>query len=391
MAQIVYAGEPFPSEVNATVYLAGPLPRSHLAHQEPANWHGEMMQALRTAGFTGVVLTPQRRNGEMPPNYDDQKAWELAAMARADVIVFWIVRTEHVLAATTNTELGLFVAQGPQRIVVGIPDDPAISLATGYQRSLVQDYGLRVAGSHSQAAHTVMEVIGGGAWREQTATLIPLCLWRTNFRNYFEHQAKAGIVLQALEVVGAPTNEHQRWAVRGSWHITAEDRYVDRLWTSGALDTVSVVPLHRAGRETSTLLLRQRSAQARNQSGTELRPITAEWEPGRSAVEVAVKALLDQANITVSARRLQPLGGPRQLVDTREVSCAQVFALNLSEEELRTITESGHHHLVATAAGWYEAELEVVSLLSIDKLLARPDLSLATYGKLLLAERLLFG
>ncbi len=55
--EVVYARQPLPERVEASLFLAGPTPRS------PAtpSWRPEALRLLRELGFRGYVFAPEDR------------------------------------------------------------------------------------------------------------------------------------------------------------------------------------------------------------------------------------------------------------------------------------------------------------------------------------------
>jgi hypothetical protein len=99
----VYALEPLPDPVNASLFLAGPTPR------EPGtpSWRPEALRILGELGYRGAVVVPEPRSGEWRHSYVDQTSWEAEMRARADLIAFWVPRElARMPGFTTNIEFG---------------------------------------------------------------------------------------------------------------------------------------------------------------------------------------------------------------------------------------------------------------------------------------------
>jgi hypothetical protein len=99
------------------IFLCGPTPRT----SDVASWRPGAIEMLRTLGFSGTVLVPERREWNAAFDYLDQVEWEFEGLRRSDVLLFWIPRDVARLPGfTTNVEFGRFVDSG--RIVYGRPD-----------------------------------------------------------------------------------------------------------------------------------------------------------------------------------------------------------------------------------------------------------------------------
>jgi hypothetical protein len=118
---LVHAGEPLPAAETASVFLAGPTPRSaDVALWRPAAI-GELAAQWRGSGALTVFI-PEPPAGKRWSYDDNQMAWETGARAVADAILFWIPRDLRTLPGfTTNVEFGLDVTTG--RAVLGCPPD----------------------------------------------------------------------------------------------------------------------------------------------------------------------------------------------------------------------------------------------------------------------------
>jgi hypothetical protein len=117
---VVWACEPIPT--GPSVFLAGPTAR---ARKPVPSWRPAAIDVLAEQWSHAQplsVLSPETRDGEPQPHYDDQVDWETDARAAADAILFWIPRDLDTLPGfTTNVEFGLDVGTG--RAVLGCPPD----------------------------------------------------------------------------------------------------------------------------------------------------------------------------------------------------------------------------------------------------------------------------
>ena len=118
---LVYAGQPLPPQGTASVFLAGPTPRS----ADVPSWRPAAIRAIAAqwqGQATLTVFIPEPMDGQGWPYHDNQAAWETDARASASAILFWIPRDLRTLPGfTTNVEFGLDVTTG--RAVLGCPPD----------------------------------------------------------------------------------------------------------------------------------------------------------------------------------------------------------------------------------------------------------------------------
>lgn len=55
--EVIYARQPLPDRVEASIFLAGPTPRSRATR----SWRPEALDMLRDLGFSGHVFVPEDR------------------------------------------------------------------------------------------------------------------------------------------------------------------------------------------------------------------------------------------------------------------------------------------------------------------------------------------
>jgi nucleoside 2-deoxyribosyltransferase len=113
---IVYATKPvIPS--SPSIFLAGPSPR----RGGPESWRPEALEILRKMNVENLtVFVPEPENGTYPEDYDEQVNWEYEALDAADIILFWVPRSDLLPGFTTNVEFGYWILSG--KITYGRPD-----------------------------------------------------------------------------------------------------------------------------------------------------------------------------------------------------------------------------------------------------------------------------
>jgi hypothetical protein len=118
---VVYAQQPAPSTWDASVFLAGPTPRSAAV----ASWRPgavDLLPELWSARGGGrlVVFVPETAAGGFDGGWDAQVDWEDRYLNACDVIAFWVPRHLVTLPGfTTNVEWGRWEASG--KVVLGAP------------------------------------------------------------------------------------------------------------------------------------------------------------------------------------------------------------------------------------------------------------------------------
>lgn len=104
---------------NRSIFLAGPTPRTI----EVETWRTEAIKILEELEFDGIIYVPERENDDRTFNYDNQVWWEREALFNADVIIFWIPRSDDLPAYTTNVEFGYWIAKENTKVIYGRPDN----------------------------------------------------------------------------------------------------------------------------------------------------------------------------------------------------------------------------------------------------------------------------
>ena len=104
--------------IGKSVFLAGPIPRDNNA----TSWKNDAISIFLENGFEGTVLVPEKRNFVAKVDYMDEVHWDLEALEKCDLIVFWIPRKKpYMLGLTTNVEFGYYINK--KKILYGRPND----------------------------------------------------------------------------------------------------------------------------------------------------------------------------------------------------------------------------------------------------------------------------
>lgn len=157
--KVVYACDPLPPpEIYddeddlvirwSSIFLAGPTPRDDMT----PSWRPDALRLLRGLGFEGHVFVPEKEGGGWHGVYDAQVKWEWAALGLASKTVFWIPRDLDTMPGfTTNVEFGFMMANYPDRVILGCPNDAP---KTRYLKMMVDEQR-----AFSQSLKTPMEKV----------------------------------------------------------------------------------------------------------------------------------------------------------------------------------------------------------------------------------------
>jgi nucleoside 2-deoxyribosyltransferase len=154
-----------------SIFLAGPTPRS----KDIISWRKEAINILEQLNFNGIVYVPECEFTRPGFDYTTQVEWEWEAMEAADIIVFWIPRSEELPGFTTNVEFGYWLAKNKYKVYYGRPAD---SIKNKYLDKLY--------------AH----VSDDGADKKPFETLDKLLYHVVNILNMFKHTIKLLNVVQ---------------------------------------------------------------------------------------------------------------------------------------------------------------------------------------------------
>ncbi|MGE0707116.1 MAG: nucleoside 2-deoxyribosyltransferase domain-containing protein [Planctomycetota bacterium] len=329
--QVVWSGESPPREYAASIFLAGPTPRS----PEVASWRPRALELLAARGYSGVVFVPEHRERATPYELDAQMAWEEDCLQRADAVVFWVPRAMQTLPAlTTNVEWGAWCRSG--KAVLGTPPEAE---RVDYIRRQAAQLGVPLADSLEETLAAALALVGEGALRAGAETEVPLFVWRTpGFQAWYRAQRAAG-----NELLGARVLWHLRkrgrtflWALRPTVRVAAEDRVKDREVVIARPDASAVLAYRRGASlaEHELLLVSEfRSAVANPAAQVLELPGGSSDDPELDPRAVAAEELWEEVGLRVAAERLRPVGA-RQLAATLLGHRAHLYALELSAEEL---------------------------------------------------------
>lgn len=347
---LVFSDDIYPTEVTKSIFLAGPNPRYKDGDAIENTWRHEAVRILEEKGYDGHVFIPLPKQfffGETAEvteeNYDHQIEWEDATMSRADVLLFYVDRTEKLQGLTTNIEFGRYLESG--RMVYGRPDD---ALNIRYLDEQIRKRQRKVHSSVEDCVDDALSRIGEGSVRYGDATLVPLIFWNTEqFQTWFNSHKGVGNVLKdfvpksvvTCNTSGTPfCNDGFLFGFSAyvNIFIREEDRYKSNEWIFSRTSTSTVVPFYDHPEEgRKFILVREFRSPVNN-------PHSAIYEfPGGTGVEThdvdqytnAKKELLEETKINVTDNDRFVFLGFRQTFGTFSINRMHAVAVSLTEEE----------------------------------------------------------
>lgn len=387
--QVIYAKQPFPTSLHASIFLMGPTPRQATGG---TSWRPAMLRALEQAGFTGTVFVPEDAEGSYAHSYVDQITWEQDGLEMADVILAWVPRELDTMPAfTTNVEFGEFLRGG--KLVYGRPEGaPKTRYLDERYLAVTGDAPLHSIDALARAA---LERIGEGMPRQGGECRVPLAIFRSaQFQSWYANLEQAGNRLDDARLLwvfhAGPTRELFAFALRVTVFIAAEQRFKRSEYVLTRSDVSTVVALARGTREDglddAVVLVREYRSTVNTSDGYvhEL-PGGSTFGPRQDPLEIAVQELDEETGLRIDAGRLRPLG-VRQLGGTTSAHRSHVFLVELTPEELaaaRADAEAGTRHGVG------DSERTFVEVRTVAELLADERVDWSCLGAVFVAQHAL--
>lgn len=303
--------------VTKSIFLAGPSPRYKAGDEVIPHWRHQALALLEELGYDGDVYIPSTEEeytlGNIVKediNYDHQFEWEQLALHRADVIFFYVARTEKFPGLTTNIEFGMFKNSG--RVIYARPDT-ADSIR--YLDLMAKKDGLEIYDLEG-GLKAAIERIGEGALRTGLACKIPLLFWRSEqFQDWWIGLINQKNRLLAFEAKSVITlNKDTELFGFSAWvsiWIASEDREKSCEWIFSRTHATYVVPFYtNPDGSRSYVLVRDFRSTARNCLGYVYELPGGSHESDLDARENAVKELKEETGLDLSnvADRLIPMG-----------------------------------------------------------------------------------
>ena len=345
--QVVYVPNLPPARFSKSIFLAGPSPRDP-AHP---NWRPEALELLEKMGFDGVVFVPLPGDGgDWRHGYDAQIEWELAHLNMADVVVFWVPRHMETLPAlTTNVEFGMLHDSG--KVVLGYPEKAP---SMRYLAHLAKKVNAPVFLSMEETLRAAVDRIGVGAEREGGERMVPLHVWRLpHFQSWIQAQKRAGNRLDGARLLWSFLVEPAKsflfaYALYVDIYIASEGRSKTNEFIIARPDIATTVAYRKRSplMDTEVVLIREFRSPARTLDGF-IREVPggSSWRPGEDPRVTTTHELSEEIGLEVNHRRLRAIG-MRQPCGTLSAHQANVFALEITEEELMWLRKQEKNGLV---------------------------------------------
>ncbi len=334
----IYACQPFPQTFHKSLYLAGPTPRD----ADVPSWRPQALEFLASFSYDGVVFIPESQDGQRSSDYDQQMTWELDAMRRSDVILFWIPAVRDTMPAnTTRVEFGLQIHSG--KVILGIPQD---AHQTHYMEKLAKQYHVVLHHTLEETVKTACTKLGMGAERSGAECLIPLEIWRTShFQQWYTSQTSAGHILEDVPNiewvfrVGPDRAFPLLLAIHVAIKVNGEDRVKSNevVIIRPSIVTVCAYCPGETRDQDRFILVREYRTPVMNAQGFVFElPGGSSLKPDIDPLSLAIDELEQETGIRLSRDRFR-IVGQRQLAATLVANEALLLAVQLDPSEMDAI------------------------------------------------------
>lgn len=338
---VVHATEEPPARWAASLFLAGPTPRS----PDVASWRPAAVAEIerRWSGpGTLVVFHPEPRD-QVWSNYDTQRTWELRWGDRCDLVLFWIPRGPGLPALTTNDEWGRWKDSG--RVVLGTPPDAD---SVRYQRHYARDHHIPVSDSLADTVAAALDTIGDGAERVGGQRHVPLLLWRTpSFRSWLTAQEGAGNELREARLEWTFRSGKHRdlvvyWALHAQVHVATERRVKSNEIVLSRPDISTVLGYRPAASlaDTEIVLVKEFRTPSSAADGFVLELPGGSHSTPTDPASLAAAEFREETGLVVHAARFVAHRS-RQLAATVTAHRQHLFSVVLTADELDQVRRTG--------------------------------------------------
>lgn len=326
--------------ITKSIFLAGPSPRGEVADWN-GTWRSEAVAILRRAGFDGHVFIPLPFAGQ---DYEETTAWEEHFLDLADQIVFWVPRSEELPGFTTNVEFGEWMKSG--KVNLGYP---AGTCKMRFLDRKAVKYGVSVNHTLEGTLREAVGQLGDGAARTGGEIHVPLRIWNApGFQSWYQNQVQAGNKLVGGRVLWSfkmpIAKKLFAWVFHADVFVTSENRVKSNEFMFTRSDISCVVAYVRGSDLLSTrvITVKEFRTPARTPDGFvhEL-PGGSSLKDGEDPHVTAAHELEEECGLQIDPARFKLIPG-RQLAATLSTHIASVFAVEITEEEAKSVVGTEH-------------------------------------------------
>lgn len=383
--KIVFSDEELPKQVEKSLFLAGPSPRSY----QEKNWRQEAIAYLESIHFTGTVFIPLTRTiyyGESLNkswNYVNQVEWECLARKMADVVVYWIPRTEIMLGLTTNLEFGEDLKL--KKLVYGRPEE---ALKCRYLDERIKMCDGKIYQSLDKTLEAAVTLLGNGSIRKDGEVNVPLHIWKSaQFQDWYSSLLKNGnklVDFNLRDQIFEQNGELFYFNANVNVYVEKEKRNKKNECIFSRIKTSSVVAYYQdeLNKETYIILAKEYRAPIVNEEGVCLDlPSGSTYDHTKTAKEIAHDELYEEINFDVELDRLIFVA-ERQINSTFLTHTNTIYKVKLTQEEFESLNK--RLGAVSSYDGGLSGEINYLDIIKLSEIKTRP-LDTNTVGTIYLA------
>lgn len=334
LAKLVYSDQKLPNEVNKTIFLAGPTPRNN----NVKTWRTEAVEILKQLNYDGTIFIPEDSTGGFKNDYNDQVQWELDALNRTDIIVFWVPRDKEMPAYTTNVEFGSWISSG--KVVFGYPPEAE---RIRYLEYLAKSNNVKSYSTLKDTLQEAVNQVGQGALRQNGEVEVPLYIWNTkSFQNWHNSQTKVGNILNHARLLFNARSSLNKenvffWILQVDVHVAEENRNKTIEFVASRPNATSILlyKLDQDTLDTEIILVKEFRSPASNKDAYV-------WElPGGSSenqnedkLEVVGSEVEEETGFKISKDRIKFIQ-QRQVNASLLANQVSLFAAEITQEEMQ--------------------------------------------------------
>jgi nucleoside 2-deoxyribosyltransferase/8-oxo-dGTP pyrophosphatase MutT (NUDIX family) len=342
----VYVAQPFPYTFEKSLYLASPA----WCGSEAPSWRTRALERLAASGYDGVVYIPESPDGRWRRESNQQMEWELNAMRRSDVILFWMPAAKHSMPGdVAPVEIGFELFHG--KVILGLSKD---AKEAHYLEKLAKECHIVSHPTLEDTVDTALRKLGTGAKRSGAECLVPLELWcAPHFQQWYTAQLSAGHLLEDVKNIEwvfrvGPDRAfplliamHVAIKVCGENRIKSNEVVIIR----PSIVTVCAYCPGDSKEQDRFILVKEYRTSVMNEAGFVFElPGGSSFQPGVDQIDIAIDELEQETGVRLARERFRILE-KRQIAATMVANEALLLTVQLDPSEMDEIAaQQGEMH-----------------------------------------------
>jgi len=340
--QICYAQNNIPTLYTKSIFLAGPTLRTNLQDRQKNSWRIKALEYLKELNYDGVVFVPEDFNKEFDHNaLTQQIEWEQKALAKADCILMYLERTENNMGLTSNIEFGMYSKSG--KIVCGFTDQ---AIKNNYIKHEVERYQIPFANNLKELCKLAIEQVKDGSLRKNAETDIPLCIWNGHeFQDWYRMQKSVGNELRYADLdyvfIMPKARKVFFWVLKVHVYIKAEDRIKENEFIISRKNMCSAVLYKKEENimDSKIVMAREFRSPVCNDKCFVYELPGGSSTTDKDDLDVVTSEIKEEIGLDIDKSRIVS-HQTRQCVSTLSIHKCHLYSIELTNEELNTISKN---------------------------------------------------